>query len=124
MKKERTYEQIQALATHRQRCVESVPTPRRMHYHRCQNIGQVWRKGEWYCNIHDPVQKAERNKKREAKQATESKEQRRKWALESCGADGYELAKLCRDTFMIGDHEAEDVLNLARRIVAKVEGKE
>ena len=52
-----------------------------------------------------------------ARRDARSKALLRKRLLASCGADGYELAKL-----VLNNTQYDDVIDLARRIVKKVEG--
>lgn len=102
-------------------CIEEVcGSGRGATFHQC---GRRPQKDSPFCVAHDPEKKAKRDAERQATYDEKWAAIRKREELESCGAQGYELAKLVRDTFMIGDHEAEPVLELARKIIAKVEKK-
>lgn len=36
-------------------------------FHQCSRTGSIEREGKWYCKIHDPIAKAERDKARRDK---------------------------------------------------------
>ncbi len=62
------------------RCEARVPEPDGWGRSRsCPNRGKFERNGKWYCGIHDPVRKAEKEKQRDLEYNAESK--RRGWNI-------------------------------------------
>lgn len=55
----KTYEQIQAELNHPERCIDTVHQGN-WHSSRCMKRGKVQREGKWFCTVHDPVRRREK----------------------------------------------------------------
>ena len=67
-------------------CAATWPAGAR-HSYPCSHSGKIERDGKWYCGIHDPVKRAEKQAERTAKWNAEWEAKKARWAAEKQQAE-------------------------------------
>jgi hypothetical protein len=99
-------------------------------YYPCDRKAKVEHEDKFYCGIHDPVKRAEKNAVRDAAREVRYEADRKRYAMQSAAPALCEALQACRDYLDAipesaagGDDEAISLVRKADAVLAKARGE-